>query len=125
MKISSAKAKGRRAAAGLREALLLSFPELEPDDILITPSSCTGEDLILSPAARKVLPFVFEVKNQERLNIWQALKQASGHGHSKKHLIPVLCFTKNRSDSYVTVKLSDFLALLPKPGILRKEAINA
>ena len=72
MKTSSAKAKGRRAAAGLSEALLLSFPELGQDDIIVPPSSCTGEDLRLSPAARRVLPFSFEVKNQERLRQFSA-----------------------------------------------------
>ena len=35
----------------------------------------SGEDIQLSPAARKLIPFAFECKNQEKLNIWESLKQ--------------------------------------------------
>ena len=36
----------------------------------------SGEDIKLSPAARKLIPYSFECKNQEKLNIWEALSQA-------------------------------------------------
>lgn len=116
MKTSSAKAKGRRAAKRVRD-LLLQFSQystrldepLEEDDIKVTPSGVTGEDVQLSPRARKVYPVQFEVKNQERLNIWEALKQAEEHGRN----MPVLAFTRNREKHiYAVVKLEDLLDLL-------------
>ena len=76
MLTSSAKAKGRRACQKLREELLKAFPELQPKDIRVTPSGVTGEDLLLSPKAEQVFPYVVEVKCQERLNVWKALEQA-------------------------------------------------
>lgn len=114
MKTSSAKAKGRRAASGLREALLLAHPALKPDDILITPSCVNGEDLLLSPAAQALLPFAFEVKAQERLNVWDALAQSRSHVRKREHLKPVLAFTRNREDMYITVSLDDFIDLICK-----------
>ena len=36
----------------------------------------SGEDILLSPAARKLFPFSVECKNQEKLNIWSSLEQA-------------------------------------------------
>ena len=50
MKTSSAKAKGRRLQQKVRDLLLETFTELEPDDIRSTSMGVSGEDLQLSPA---------------------------------------------------------------------------
>jgi hypothetical protein len=105
MKTSSCKAKGRRACQDLKDALLKRFPELEPDDVQITSSGVTGEDLMLSPKARKFFPFSVEVKNQEKLNIWAAYSQACSHGAHT----PLLVFKRNRSKLMVCLELEDFL----------------
>jgi hypothetical protein len=105
MKTASAKSKGRRATQETREAILKRFPELEPDDIIVTPSGVTGEDLRLSPKARSLFPFCIEVKNQEKLNIWSAFEQAKTHGGHK----PLLVFRRNRSKLMVCLELEDFL----------------
>ncbi len=110
MKTSSAKAKGRRACAQLRDALMAAAPTLELGDIEVTSSSVTGEDLKLSPAAKRIYPFVIECKNQEALNIWASLKQAEGHSSDGR--IPLLAFKRNASDMYVALKLSDFIGLV-------------
>lgn len=53
-----------------------------------------------------------EVKNQERLNIWEALSQskrdaeAEGNGD-----IPAVFFKRNRSGWYVVLPLEDFIRL--------------
>jgi len=107
MKTSSAKAKGRRAAALLREKLLAAAPELQPDDIIVTSSGVKGEDLLLSPKARTYFPFQFEVKNVEKLNIWEAYKQATTHGD----YTPFLAFKRNHSNMMVCMELDDFLEL--------------
>lgn len=112
MKTSSAKAKGRRACAALREKLLTAAPDLQPGDIGVTPSGVTGADLYLSPAALKTYPLAFECKNTETLNIWAALKQSEQHV-AGTDLKPVVCFTRNRAGTeYVALKLDDFLWLI-------------
>ena len=111
MKPSSAKAKGRRAAVEVRDLLLSTFPELEPDDIRVTPSGVQGEDLQLSPRARELLPFAFEAKNKERLNIWDALAQSKAHVKDSKHK-PVVVFRRNRTPFHVCIELDTFLELL-------------
>lgn len=109
MKTSSAKAKGRRAAQEVKAMLHKYVPlDLQPDDIIVTPSGCTGEDLMLSPRARSIYPWAIECKNVEKLNIWQAIAQTEEH--SKKYL-PLLFFTRNRSEMYVCMKAEEFIKL--------------
>ena len=62
MKTRSAKAKGRRLQNKIRDLLLEEFKELEPDDIRTAIMGETGEDIKLSPAARKKIPYSFECK---------------------------------------------------------------
>lgn len=109
MKTSSAKAKGRTAQKLVRDALLKRAPHLTENDIRSTAMGQSGVDLLLSEAALKTYPFAFEVKCQESLNIWSALKQAE---ENKGKYTPLLCFKRNRTDMYVTLKFEDFLELL-------------
>ena len=69
----------------------------------------SGEDIILSPAARDLIPYSFECKNQERLNIWESLSQAEDNSGD---YTPILVFKRNRSDTYVTLELEEFLNLI-------------
>ena len=110
MKTASAKAKGQRASKELRDLILQFFPELSPDDVHVVPAGVNGEDLWLSPKARRLLPYSFEVKNQERLNIHKSLEQAEGNTPSGSK--PVLAFKKNRTPMYVAVQIQVFLGLI-------------
>ena len=76
MKTRSAKNKGKRLQNDVRDLILETFTELEPDDVRSTTMGDSGEDVLLSPAARKLFPFSVECKNQEKLNIWSSLEQA-------------------------------------------------
>ena len=69
MSTRAAKAKGRRLQNEVRELLEESFPDLEEGDIRTAIMGQNGEDIILSPAARKKIPYSIECKNQESLNI--------------------------------------------------------
>ena len=111
MKISSAKAKGRGMCKELRDAILETFPDLEPDDIRVTASGVTGEDLHLSPAARRRVPFAIECKAQEKLNIWAAIKQAQAHAEGGPYA-PLVAFRKNRETAFVSIPMGYFLDLL-------------
>jgi hypothetical protein len=111
MKTRSAKAKGRRLQNKIRDLLLEEFNELEPDDIRVAIMGETGEDIKLSPAARKQIPYSFECKNQEKLNIWSSLEQAEENSGDYP---PILIFKRNRSKTYVTVELEEFLKFIKK-----------
>ena len=76
MKTRSAKNKGKRLQNSIRDILLETFTQLEEDDIKSTTMGESGEDIQLSPAARKLIPYAIECKNQEKINIWESLKQA-------------------------------------------------
>jgi len=115
MKTSSAKAKGRRAAQEAKDLMLEVLnksyslnDKLEEDDIVVTSSGDTGEDLKLSPAVRRLFPFNVEVKNQEKLNIWESFKQAETHGNHT----PLLIYTRNRAEMMCALRFEDLLYLL-------------
>ena len=112
MKTSSGKAKGRRLQNKIRDLLLEHFSDkLEPDDVRGAIMGETGEDIKLSPAARKLIPYSFECKNQEKLSIWSSLEQAAENSGDYP---PVLIFKRNRSKTYVVVELEEFIKFIKK-----------
>jgi hypothetical protein len=66
MKTRSAKNKGKRLQNDVRDLILETFTELEPDDVRSTTMGDSGEDILLSPAARKLFPFATEKKKGMR-----------------------------------------------------------
>ena len=109
MKPRSAKNKGKRLQNKVRDLILEKFNQLEPDDVRSVTMGDSGEDILLSPAARKLFPFSTECKNQEKLNIWSSLEQAESN--SGKH-IPIVIFKRNRSKTYVALEFEKLLELL-------------
>ena len=109
MKTRSAKNKGKRLQNDVRDLLLEPFKEFEPDDVRSTTMGDSGEDVLLSPAARKLFPFSVECKNQEKLNIWSSLEQAETNAGPH---IPLLVFKRNRSKTYAVLELEDFIDLI-------------
>ena len=109
MKTRSAKNKGKRLQNDVRDLILETFTELEPDDVRSTTMGDSGEDILLSPAARKLFPFAVECKNQERLNIWDSLSQAEWNAGPH---IPLLVFKRNRSKTYVAMNIDYLMELL-------------
>ena len=109
MKTASKKAKGRKLQDSVRDKLLSCFPFLEQDDIKSAIMGESGEDIKLSPAARKAIAYSFECKNQERLNIWASLQQAEDNSSDRT---PVLAFKRNRSETYIAIEIDKFLKLI-------------
>ena len=109
MKTSSKKGKGRRLQNYLKDKLYSFFPSLRNGDIKSAVMGESGEDIKLSPAAKDLIPYSFECKNQERLNIWESLSQAEGNSNDR---IPVLVFKRNRTKTYVAIDLEAFLQLI-------------
>ena len=109
MKPRSAKNKGKRLQNKVIDLILEKFNQLEPDDVRSVTMGESGEDILLSPAARKLFPFSTECKNQEKINIWSSLEQAETN--SGKH-IPIVIFKRNRSKTYVALEFEKLLELL-------------
>ena len=72
----------------------------------------TGEDIVLSPAARKLIPYSIECKNVERLNVWQSLKQAESNVHND--CSPALIIKRNQTDPYVVLPLEVWISIIQK-----------
>lgn len=110
MQRRSAKQKGKRAVFQTRSVLLENAPQLQEEDVVRPVGSRKGADLILSPRAQSLYPYTLEIKNQERLNIWEALEQSERHAQGTD-LTPLLVFRRNKSELYVSLRLEDFLRL--------------
>ena len=109
MKPRSAKNKGKRLQNKVRDLILEKFNSLEPDDVRSITMGDSGEDILLSPAARRLFPYSVECKNQEKINIWSSLEQAEEN--SGKHT-PLVIFKRNRSKTYAVLEFDGLLELL-------------
>ena len=114
MKSRSAKNKGKRLQNNVRDLLLETFNQLEPDDVRSAIMGEQGEDIKLSPAARKLIPYSFECKNQEALNIWAAYKQAE---ENCKGYEPLAVIKRNHHKPLAVVDLEAFILLNRKDEV--------
>lgn len=106
----SAKNKGRFLQKLVRDLILKTFPSLEKDDVRSTPMGSGGEDVQLSPAARKLVPYQIECKNKGRAQVQTWYEQAQGHGNHQ----PLLVVKQDNCDPLAIVSLSHFIELLSK-----------
>ena len=68
-----------------------------------------GEDVQLSPAARKHFPYSVECKNVEKLNVWAAYEQAEANSGDHE---PILIMKKNRKKPLIVIDAEAFFKLL-------------
>jgi len=115
MRPQSAKSKGRRLQQMVRDIFLAAADSLEPDDIRSTSMGAGGEDILLSPAARKIYPYSVECKNVESLNIWNAIKQSL---ENCGKYIPVVVFKRNNQKAWIAMPLEDYMEI--KHGLVKK-----
>ena len=109
MKAKSAKAKGRKLQNYVVDKLRKAYPELDDDDIKSQIMGVSGEDIVLSPLAQRLIGLSFECKNQERLNLWDSLSQAESNCNERT---PVLIFKRNRSETYAAIPFDYLIKLL-------------
>ncbi len=110
MKTHSAKAKGRRLQQLTRDLVLESFPFLEEDDVKSTSMGANGEDVQLSPAARKVFPFSIECKSRASLPLYAWYQQAKFNAPTGME--PLLVVKQDRSNPLVVLDLEKFMELV-------------
>lgn len=109
----SSKAKGRRLQNLVRDKLRAAFGSLlEEDDIKSQIMGMTGEDIVLSPAARKLIPYSIECKNVERLNVWKCIKQAEDNTHDDCE--PALVIKRNQQSPYILIPLDEWISIISK-----------
>ena len=97
----------------LRKAFITNWtkvPKLEEDDIKSQTMGMTGEDIVLSPAARKLIPYSFECKNVEKLNIWSTLEQAESN--TPDGATPIAVIKRNRSKVYAIMEFDAWIKLI-------------
>jgi hypothetical protein len=107
----SAKGKGRRLQQQAAAALVEAFHGiLEPDDIISRPMGSPGSDLMLSPLARRALPYDFEMKNVEVFNLWPTLEQA--WSRCPTGLVPCVVAKRNNRPPVAIVPFGHWCGLL-------------
>ncbi len=110
MKINEPKiseAKGRRLQQQFRE-LLIEELGIHPEDIESRSMGAGGEDLIMARAAREKFPYSIECKNVEKLNVWEAYKQAE---ENSKDYEPVVVMKKNNHKTLVVLDAEHFVKI--------------
>lgn len=104
MKPQSKKSKGRKLQKWVRDKILSLFPELEIDDVQSRSMGAQGEDVMLSPAARKKFPYQVECKSRKSVAVYKDLQQAEGHGE----YTPILVMKQDGSKPIVIMFAEDF-----------------
>ncbi len=104
-KTHTSKAKGRKGQQEIRDKLLTLYPMLEPDDIKSTSMGASGEDLMLSPAARRIMPWSVEVKRRKTMAIARYMEQADGQNEHE----PIVFMREDRGKWLVCVDADYFL----------------
>ena len=105
MKTQSKKAKGRRFQQWVRDKLI-EVLNIHPEDIESRSMGAGGEDLIMARAARESFPYSIECENQEKINIWEAYKQAEDNS---KDYEPVVVLKRNNQKPLILVDAEYFV----------------
>ena len=117
MKTQSAKAKGRRLQQWVRDQLIDKLL-ISEEDVESRSMGASGEDLIMARAAREKFPFSIECKNQEKLNVWDAYKQAS---ENSKDYEPIVVMKKNNHKTLVVLDAEKFVKLCQELNLSKQD----
>lgn len=112
---ASAKAKGRNLQKAVRDAILETFSTLEADDVRSTSMGASGEDVQLSPSARKLVPFQIECKSKARSQVHTYYEQAKTHGDKE----PLVIVKQDRKETLAILEWPVFLKMLKELSELR------
>ena len=110
MKASSAKQKGRLLQQWVRDKLYEYFPSLEEGDIKSTSMGAGGEDVQLSPTARKLIPYSIECKSRTTVAVYGWYGQAKAN--APKGTEPIVVVKQNHAKPLVLVDAEHFIHLM-------------
>ena len=108
VKARSAKNKGKRLQNILRDKLIELYPALK-EEIGSQIMGMQGEDIVLTPHAKTFIPYSFECKNVEKLNVWKSFEQCKNNAGDST---PVLVIKKNRQTPKVVMELDEWLEII-------------
>jgi|TARA_R110000787_G_scaffold1977_2_gene8236 hypothetical protein len=101
--------KGRKLQNLVRNKILKTFPHLKENDVEVASTGQNGPDVRLSRIAKRLIPYQFETKSQQRMKtIYSWYKQAS----KKTKLEPVVVMKQNSKDPLVVISLEHFFDLI-------------
>ena len=110
MKQRSRKIKGRRLSKYVRKKLLKAFPHLKAKDVIEARDGQNGPDLILSDVAKKLVPYNWEIKNQEKMStVYKWHRQAS---KNSDELTPIVVCKMNSREPLVILDFDNFIELI-------------
>ena len=112
IKPSSAKAKGRKHQQWVRDKILALFPSLEEADVRSTSMGAGGEDVQLSPAARKLFPYSVECKALKAIGVYKFIDQAEAN--CPENATPIAIIKADRQKPLAVVDANHFFELLGK-----------
>jgi hypothetical protein len=93
----------------VRDKLLELAPELTKDDIRSTSMGASGEDILLSTAARNRFPYSLECKARASIAVYAWIEQRTSGDY------PPIVFAKgNHKAPLVVMYAEDFLKLIKK-----------
>ena len=108
---ASGKAKGRRLQDWTRDKIYELNPELEDGDVVCAIMGESGEDVKLSPAAKKVVPLSIECKARAKFVGYTFMEQAISNSHKVQ---PVVVVKADRKKPLALVDADYFFTLLRK-----------
>ena len=109
MKTRSRKIKGKRLTNYVRDKILKAFPHLKKKDVMVPTDGQNGPDIILSRIAKKLCPYNWELKNQQKMaTVYKWHRQAS----KNTKLNPVVVCKMNTRDPLVILDLDHFMSLI-------------
>ena len=101
--------KGRKLQNLLREKILKTFRHLRKSDVRVAGTGVNGPDLRLSRIAKRLCPFQFECKAQNRLKtVWKWKKQSE----KNTNLDGVLIMRMNGKNPLVVIDMDLFFDLI-------------
>tara|TARA_B100000315_G_C14456939_1_gene531851 strand:- start:168 stop:503 length:336 start_codon:yes stop_codon:yes gene_type:complete len=109
MKQISRRRKGKRLQNIVRVKILETFDILRPTDVTVAKIGENGADIKLSKIAKRILPYQFECKYQERFStLYRFYKQSKKYGR----LEPVLVCKMNDKKPLLIMDLNHFFELV-------------
>ena len=109
MRARSRKIKGKRLTNYVRDKILKAFPHLKKKDVMVPTDGQNGPDIILSRIAKKLCPYNWELKNQQKMaTVYKWHRQAS----KNTKLNPVVVCKMNTRDPLVILDLDHFMSLI-------------
>jgi len=111
MKTQSAKAKGRRLQQWVRDMIYKTFPVLKEGDVRSTSMGAGGEDIQLSPKARKSFPYSVECKSKAKYAVYKDYDQAVSNCGKYQ---PLLVIKADRRDPLVVIDAKYFFKMVKR-----------